>query len=67
MKAMCLVLVLAATAPVLAESAQQPAAQSSRQSRDARDTAQPVTHWDSLRKQLPASPKPGTEKPLGTG
>ena len=62
MKAMCLILVLTAATPVLADNTQTPPPQ-----QDAYGAARPIVHFDSRRQQIPQAPKPGAEKPLGMG
>jgi hypothetical protein len=61
MKTICLVLVLASL-PALADAAQTPPSQ-----KDGYGVARPGVHFDSRRQQIPQSPKPGAEKPLGAG
>jgi hypothetical protein len=70
MKTMFLILVLAT--PALADGS--PPAQSTRDVRqqDPYGAARPIGHdkpisFDSSRQQIPQAPKPGAEKPLGTG
>jgi hypothetical protein len=62
MKAICLILVLTAATPVLADGSPTPAKQ-----QDPYGVARPIVHFDSRRQQIPQAPKPGAEKPLGMG